>query len=247
MWRSIDPKGFDYVLYPTNVIVVTAESGGKSSGMVAAWWTPISLDPPLLGVSISPERFTYRLIVESGKFGVNIMDFRHVDKLPYLGDVSGRFYADKLTKAGFSLVRGDKLGVVLIGEASAALELRLDRIIELGDHDLVVGLVEAVYVSRDFDEVWKLEEYEPILYLGRSPDKAKRMFISVKGRRAQLPIAPGELEEVLSRRSQVMRRVRELLKGVKSRDEAVKILEKHLDELGIEREDLAYYARWLVR
>jgi len=247
MWRSIKPEEFDYVLYPTNVLVVTAEHKGRVSGMVAAWWSPISLNPPLLGVSISPERFTYRLIRESGKFGVNVLDFKYVDKLPYFGDVSGRFCADKITRSGLTLTKGERTGVVLIKEATAALELSLFKVVELGDHDLVVGRVESVYVSPDFEGVWRLEEYEPLLYLGRAPDRARRIFLSTRGRRRELEVVPEELRECASRRNQVMRKVRELLREARSREDAVSLLERHVEELGLEREDLEYYASWAVR
>ena len=57
-----------YQHYPRIAAIVTAQSKGKRNAMAVAWHMPITFNPPLYGVAISPKRFTYQLIAESKEF-----------------------------------------------------------------------------------------------------------------------------------------------------------------------------------
>ena len=61
--------------YPKLVMLVTAQAKGKENAMAVAWHTSISFKPPLYGVSVSPKRFTYHLIVDGKEFGINFSPF----------------------------------------------------------------------------------------------------------------------------------------------------------------------------
>ncbi len=50
------------LINPGPVVLVTSKHEEVVNIMTAAWTTPISHDPPLVGVSISPRRFTHELI-----------------------------------------------------------------------------------------------------------------------------------------------------------------------------------------
>lgn len=45
--------------------------------MLAAWWCQLSFNPPTLGVSLSPERYTYKLVKGSGVFGGMLHRLQH--------------------------------------------------------------------------------------------------------------------------------------------------------------------------
>jgi len=70
------------LLYPVVPVLVTAEHGGRVGGMLAAWWMQASFNPPLLAVAIAPERYTYKLVRESGVFAFNLLDFRDAPRRP---------------------------------------------------------------------------------------------------------------------------------------------------------------------
>jgi flavin reductase (DIM6/NTAB) family NADH-FMN oxidoreductase RutF len=166
--KPINVKQADRLLYPVVPIIVTSEYKGRIGGMFAAWWSQLSFNPLLIGVGIAPERFTYKLLHHSKVFGLNFLDFKYVDKTPYIGDISERFLKDKLKKGGFTIMRGDKLNVPLISEASAAMELKLVNVLETGDHDWFVGEVVSAYASDAFtNNMWNLDSYKPLFYIGR--------------------------------------------------------------------------------
>ena len=136
-----------HLLHPQPaVIVVSLDSKGKPSGMTAAWTSPISMDPPLISVSIAPRRYTYRLIKETGDFTINVLDVSLVAEAHFFGTRSGR-RVDKFAESGLTAERSLKVKSPHIKEALAVLECNLHREIELGDHILIVGEVLEAYVK----------------------------------------------------------------------------------------------------
>lgn len=244
--RKVDLRDLDRVLYPTVPIVVAAEYKGRVSAMLAAWWTQLSSSPPLIGVAIAPERYTYKLVLKSTVYSINFLDAAHLDKTPYLGDASERFYPGKLAKAGLSILRGEVLGAPIIGEASATLEMRLSKVVETGDHDMIIGEVVSIYAIDDFNGVWKLNKYRPIMYLGRTrrPAPVKRIYVTCRDFDVkELEYAPGDLKEQAMRRAKIMETVEELLKKTpQSRWGQLKpVLEELMREDNLEADDVEYY------
>jgi flavin reductase (DIM6/NTAB) family NADH-FMN oxidoreductase RutF len=251
IWKNVDIRDVERLLYPVKPTVVTAGAEGRVGGMLAAWWTQLSFSPFLVGVAVAPERFTYRLLSESNSFGLNFLDFKYVDKMPYLGDVSERFMHGKLEKAGFSIVRGEKLGVPLIGEASAALELEKFRVIEMGDHDFFVGKVVAAYAVDDFrDGMWKLEGYSPLFYLGRTrrPAKVQRFYLGLKTPQIRaLELAGGELKKYFEERISFRSEIEAALKDEGTIEEKIKTLEEIVRKKGLDFRDLELLVEDAIR
>ncbi|MCC6020784.1 MAG: flavin reductase family protein [Thermoproteaceae archaeon] len=158
---------FYLAMLPAVIPVVAARAGGETSAMPVEA-LPASFDPPMLAMFISPERKTYRLLRESGYFTVNYIDYSKVDTLALLGAASSRFLPDKLERAGLRLVEARKVPTVALADAAAVIECSLKGVIDVGgDHDIVIGRVEAAFASDDFREGgWAYERYKPVLYLG---------------------------------------------------------------------------------
>jgi len=136
-----------HLLHPRPaVIVVSLDSNGKPNGMTAAWTTPVSMNPPLITVSIAPRRYTYKLIKETGDFTVNVLDANLVAEAHLFGTCSGR-RVDKFAESKLTAEKSLKVKSPHIKEALAVLECNLYREIELGDHILVVGEVLEAYVK----------------------------------------------------------------------------------------------------
>jgi flavin reductase (DIM6/NTAB) family NADH-FMN oxidoreductase RutF len=227
--REVDPRHFHYVMYPATTPVIAARAGGEASAMPAAWTAAVSFDPPMLMTAIAPERKTYMLIRESGYFTVNYLDFSRVEALAMIGSASSRFLPDKLERAGLRLVEARRVPSVALADAAAVIECSLRGVVDVGgDHDVVVGRVEAVLASEDFkDGAWSLERYRPILYMGRTrgPGPSKFRFATT-----------GEVRDV-----EYGAGVRQ---AVEERRRARKLVEGAVDELarktGRSPEDVAY-------
>ena len=67
----IEGAGDFYSYYPKLAAVITAHDEGRENAMTVTWHCPVSFQPPLYGVFLSPERFTHELILSSREFLFN--------------------------------------------------------------------------------------------------------------------------------------------------------------------------------
>ncbi len=248
--KRIGLDDVERLFYPVVPVVVTAEYGGRIGGMFAAWWSQVSFKPLLVGVAIAPERYTYKLVKSSGVFALNFLDFSRVDSAPFIGDVSARFLPDKLEKAGLKVFKGKALGAPIIEDAAAAVEVKLVKVVELGDHDWFVGEVVAAYAIEDFDGVWRLERYKPLFYLGRTkrPQPVRRIYLTASGwERVEIDFAPGELARYDKQRKEVLNKVLKIVENAESREDALREIRRVLEEHGLEADDAILYYEEAIR
>ncbi len=161
------PGRFSYH-YPRLVVMVTSHVAGQDGVMTAAWHAPVSLRPPLYGISISPTRHTYDLILQGGEFGVNFLPFERAELLAGVGGTKGK-EVDKFDRFGIAKEKALRTSVPLLEDAYAAYECRLADHRSYGDHVWVIGEVVATHIVEEaFDEYGVLDvaRFSPALYLG---------------------------------------------------------------------------------
>jgi len=164
-------KGKAYRLfYPSVPAVLSASHRKIVSAMPVVSFTSLSEFPPIVGVSSSPSHFTHKTVLDSRLFSLCWLQKKEIHAIAYLASHSGRESEDKLVSAGFKHHRGKKLDVPVIDAAVAVLECSLTNTIKFGDHELLVGKVEASYAIEDFHDYWSFKEYRPILYTGWKED-----------------------------------------------------------------------------
>lgn len=155
------------MLYPLPVVMVSVTDGeGNDNIITVAWTGTVCSDPPMLSVSVRPERHSYSMLKQTGEFVVNLVTKNLVYATDYCGVKSGRevdkFREMKLTKLPASQVKAP-----LIGESPVNLECRVTRVIPLGTHDMFLAEIVAVHADREYmDEKGKfhLEQAEPVVY-----------------------------------------------------------------------------------
>ncbi|MFE7130343.1 flavin reductase family protein [Streptomyces sp. NPDC057638] len=128
------------------VVLVTAHDPddgprGEDVGMTATAFVSVSLDPPLVLVSLREGSRMDDLLSEVDHWGVSLLteSQRHI---------AGRFamkgrVSDRLLFEDISYRRGRISGAPLVGGALATLECRTERRVTAGDHTLVIGRVLA--------------------------------------------------------------------------------------------------------
>lgn len=130
--------------------------------MVACWSMPTSFDPPMVAVSISPERYTHSLIEESKAFTLAVVTKDIAEDALYLGHHSGRD-GDKFGEVGLTPARSEHVDAPVIREAIANIECELVDKFETGDHTVFVGLVKHVLVDESREDAEGLRPTE-LLY-----------------------------------------------------------------------------------
>lgn len=154
--KKIDFKG-SVVLNPVPVVLITSKnSEGKENVFTVAWTGTICTKPPMLSISIRPERLSYDYIKESMEFTVNLPTVELTKKVDYCGVRSGRT-VDKIKEMEFTMIQGDKVGSSYIQECPINIECRVKNIIPLGTHDLFLAEVLTSHIDENLlDENGKI-------------------------------------------------------------------------------------------
>jgi flavin reductase (DIM6/NTAB) family NADH-FMN oxidoreductase RutF len=143
------PKAYR-LLYPRHVVLVSCidPATEKPNIITLAWSTPLSMDPPLVGISVAPKRYSHGLIQESKEFVINVPPMEILQKVAGCGSVSGRS-VDKFSRFGLTPKRAKVVKAPAIEECFAHLECRLVDQVKTGDHTLFIGEVVAAYASEE--------------------------------------------------------------------------------------------------
>lgn len=150
------------------LVLVTSRWRDQTDVMPAIWTTPLSREPPLVGVVVHPSRHTHDMIRFSEQFALNFPARDLMNHAQYFGVVSGRD-VEKLDLSKLPTFKATKVDAPLIESCIAYIECGLEDALRLGDHTLFVGRVEVVQAESDaFDETWLVgdADYRPLHYLG---------------------------------------------------------------------------------
>ncbi|GAB4451048.1 MAG: flavin reductase family protein [Chloroflexi bacterium OHK40] len=139
---SIDSREYRTTmgLFATGVTVITARAGEETRGMTANAVTSVSLDPLLLLVCVDRRAHMAGVIVEAGRFAVNIL---RADQERISRHFAGR--PDPALTPHFT----DLAGAPILAESLACLVCAVDRVLDGGDHIIVIGRVEALRRADD--------------------------------------------------------------------------------------------------
>ena len=155
------------MLYPLPVVMVSmAGKNGKLNIITIAWAGTVCTNPPMVSISVRPERYSYSILRETGEFVINLTTRDLVYATDYCGVKSGRD-VDKFKELGLTPMTASAVKAPLIGESPVNLECRVRQILPLGSHELFLAEVAAVHADRHYmDEHHKfhLEKAEPIVY-----------------------------------------------------------------------------------
>ena len=153
-------------LYPRLTVIVTSGTINEPCGLTIAWSTPLSVDPPLIGVLITKKRFSHNIIKKAKSFVVNIPHIELKEGTHHIGLVSGRDEPDKLLKAGFTLEKSSRISAPRLKECKVNMECKLVDIVTTGDHDLFIGEVVELAVDSDImdDCAGDLSKFQPIYW-----------------------------------------------------------------------------------
>ena len=163
--NPVDPSKVYRLLYPEVPAILGCNDRGLTYAMPVVSMMSLSNSPALVGVSSSPEHSTHRAIVNVGCFSLSWVDASLVRSLEMLG-TTPHAGVDKLRSAGLEHTRGKTLDVPIVEGAVASLECTLYGRQAFGDHELLVGEVRDARASDDFQEYWRFQTYDPVLYTG---------------------------------------------------------------------------------
>ena len=78
------------MLYPLPVVMVSlADKNGKSNIITIAWAGTVCTNPPMVSISVRPERYSYPILKETGEFVINLTTKELAFATDYCGVKSG--------------------------------------------------------------------------------------------------------------------------------------------------------------
>ncbi|MGL4874489.1 MAG: flavin reductase family protein [Clostridium sp.] len=145
------------VLNPVPVVMIsTKDKEGKDNIFTVAWAGTVCTKPPMLSISVRPERLSYENIKENMSFVVNMPSSNLVKKVDYCGVRSGRTN-DKVEECNFTMIPCDEIEASYINECPVSIECKVNKIIPLGTHDLVIADVLCSHIDESLmDEKGKI-------------------------------------------------------------------------------------------
>lgn len=133
--RPINTREFRNTLgrFASGVTVVTTQHEGRTHGMTANAFVSVSLEPPLVLVSVDNRASMNRLLPKTGRFGVSVL----AEGQEQLSNHFAGRWVD-----GIEIRFTARRKLELLDDAVAYLVVRIVDILPAGDHTLYLGEVE---------------------------------------------------------------------------------------------------------
>ena len=142
------------MLNPVPAVMVSMGDMDKSNIVTVAWCGNVCTNPPMLYISLRPERFSYNIIKENQEFVVNLVTKDLTFACDYCGVKSGKdvdkFKETKLTKLESKFVKAPS-----ILESPVSIECRVNKIIDFSDsevkhsHHMILADILGVTVYKE--------------------------------------------------------------------------------------------------
>lgn len=137
------------MLNPVPAVLVSCGTAGQSNLLTVAWTGTVCTNPPMLSISVRPERHSHSLLMETMEFTVNLTATDMARATDWCGVRSGRDF-DKWKETGLTPVPGVTVGCPYVEESPLSIECRVRQVLSLGSHDMFIAEVTAVLADDRF-------------------------------------------------------------------------------------------------
>jgi flavin reductase (DIM6/NTAB) family NADH-FMN oxidoreductase RutF len=142
------------LLAPTPVVMVSCSDRDKNFNIITiAWVGVVNSKPPMLSISVTPERYSYGMLMDTKEFVVNFVSEELVKFADFCGVKSGR-EINKFKACGLTSIEVEELKYApAIDETPIFMACSVREIIQLPSHTMFIAEVMGVY-AKDylFDE-----------------------------------------------------------------------------------------------
>ncbi len=138
------------MLAPVPAVMVSCggKDGYKPNIITLAWAGTVCSEPPMISVSIRPERYSYEIISKTGEFVVNVTTAALAKATDMCGVKSGRD-VDKFAMTGLTPLPSNVVSAPAIAESPVNIECRVKSTHKLGSHVLFLAEIVSVQVSEE--------------------------------------------------------------------------------------------------
>ncbi|RKX20418.1 MAG: flavin reductase family protein [Candidatus Zixiibacteriota bacterium] len=145
--KELTPKP---LLIPLPAVMVSCAAEGYRPNIITISWIGIvNSEPPMLSISVTPQRFSYNIIKKSGEFVVNLTSEDNLKAVDFCGTKSGCDY-DKFKALNLTPVKASRVSAPLIKECPINLECKVRQSSILGTHEMFVAEIVSVHIDEEY-------------------------------------------------------------------------------------------------
>ena len=149
------------MLYPVPAVMVSCKREGERPNIITvAWAGTVNTNPPMVSISVRPERYSYNIIKETGEFVINLVTKELVYATDFCGVRSGKD-VDKFSEMKLHETESKEIKAPGIAESFqyprerlAKYAILLELVIEKGRFDLNASGLTA-YSHGEYFELGK--------------------------------------------------------------------------------------------
>ncbi len=133
---------------PAPVVLIGCGTVDRPNLITCAWFGTVCSEPPMVSVSIRPERYSYPLIMETGEFTANLPRIDDLDAVKLCGSESGKD-VDKFNALGWEAKECPPLEhAPMAPECFLSMACKVKHDIDLGTHRVFIAEIVGIH-SRD--------------------------------------------------------------------------------------------------
>lgn len=138
------------MLFPVPAVLVSCggTDGWNPNLITIAWAGTVCTNPPMLSISVRPERHSYSILRQTGEFVVNLPTVKQTKATDWCGVVSGRDH-DKFEKTGLTPSPALEVSCPIVLECPVNIECKTRQTLDLGSHVMFIAEVVGVQVSEN--------------------------------------------------------------------------------------------------
>jgi flavin reductase (DIM6/NTAB) family NADH-FMN oxidoreductase RutF len=186
---EIDPLLGLRMINDGSVSLLSTRREEKINVAAVSWQTPLSQDPPMLGISLTPSSLSNRILRETGEFVLSIPDASLVAETHFIGTHRGD-QGDKVRVMELMTARAKSVIPLLVTNCIGHLECVVREMRPIGDRIFYEAEVIVAQVEQDYFEEGWADQAQTLHHLGGDRYRTGGVVVNASLLHLPLPHAP---------------------------------------------------------
>jgi len=138
------------LVYPVPAALISCGSKENTQNLITISWTgTVNTNPPMLYISIRPERHSYDIIKNEMEFVLNLTTKDMAFATDWCGVKSGKD-VNKFKEVNLHPIPASIVKCPMVKEAPINIECKVKQIVPLGSHDMLIAEIVKIHADEKF-------------------------------------------------------------------------------------------------
>ncbi len=138
------------LVYPLPAALISCGSDMNNWNLITISWTgTVNTNPPMLYISVRPQRHSYGIIKQEMEFVLNLTTQNMAFATDWCGVKSGKD-VNKFDEMKLHAISASIVKCPMVKESPINIECKVKQIIPLGSHDMFIAEVVKVHADEEF-------------------------------------------------------------------------------------------------